>query len=309
MNNSTHFYIRTDRPAKDGSAPICLLFLLNRKQRFRINTGKSVSLKKEYQNLSPEQLKEISIIKKEELYYWDTVKERTIKGSENWQKINDYLDEKKARANRVLLNLELMNVPITIDSFKNAFLKPKGLKIFKEYFLKELEERKHLIANDTYRGHKATITKVDKFKPNLTLADINYKFLSSFENYMLKPKIEGGLGNIKSTVAKTMTITRTLLNISIKNKDLLKEAYPFKDYKIKHVDFTLSSTDYLEPNEIKKIDDLLSPVNSLYDHIIQAIKRFLFACYTGLRFKDVNNLNWDEHIFNKWIINPKTNEA
>src|ERR1700744_6063901 len=104
MNNSIHFYIRTDRPNKDGSAPICLLFLLNRTQRLRINTGKYISLKKEYQKLNVEELKALAKIKKEELYYWDTVKERATKGSENWETINNYLDDKKSQANKIILN-------------------------------------------------------------------------------------------------------------------------------------------------------------------------------------------------------------
>ncbi len=46
MKTSIHFYIRTDRPAKDGKVPVCLLFQLGKNQRFRINTGKCISLKK-----------------------------------------------------------------------------------------------------------------------------------------------------------------------------------------------------------------------------------------------------------------------
>ncbi len=309
MKAKVHFYIRTDRPIKDSSVQIYILLLINKKKRLKISTGKYVSLKKEYQNLAIDKFNALKPIKREDLYYWDCSKERAIKGTDNWEKINEYLDDKKAQSNKVLLNFELMNVPISINAFKNAFIKPEGLKLFKEYFLKELKDRKHLIAPDTYRGHQATITKIDKYKPNLTLAEIDYKFLSGFENYMLKPIKEGGLGNIPSTAAKTMTVLRAFINIAIKNKDFLKEAYPFIDYKIKHVDITLTSTDYLEPDDIRKIENLLSPENisNLNTYRIKAIERFLFACYTGLRFKDVSNLNWKDHIFSKWVLNPKTN--
>src|SRR6185312_2712321 len=253
----------------------------NRKQRLKISTGKYISLKKEYQNFNAEQLSKINVTKKEDLFYWDTSKERAIKGTVNWERINEYLDAEKDKANKVLSKYELMNKPISLELFKRAYSKPNGTNFFKEYFLAELENRKHLIAHDTYKGYKATINKVNDFKPNITLADIDYKFLSGFENHMLKPINENGLGNIPSTVAKTMKMLRALIQIAMKNEDFLREAYPFRDYKIKHVDPLLTTRDYLEPDDLLKIEQLLSPekITELNPYQIKATQRFLFACY------------------------------
>lgn len=310
MNSSIHFNIRTDRPKKDGSVQIVLFFTLNRNQRLKISLGKYISLKKEY-TTNIDQIKFSSIENKEDLYYWDVSKERATKGTENWQSINDLLDSEKARANKILLNYELMNKPITLALFKQAFLKPSGTNDFKEYFTNELDnKRRHLIANDTYRAYKSAISKVCRFKPNLSIADIDYRFLSQFENYMLKPITDGGLGNIPNTVCKTLKMLRALIIIAIKNEDFLKEAYPFKDFKIKHVDPVLTTRDYLEPEDLLKVEQLLSPekIHLLTEGEIKATKRFLFACYTGLRYADVNNLSKKEHIFSKFILNPKTNK-
>jgi integrase len=308
MSAKIHFYIRTERPRKDGAVQIFLLFVINRRQRLKISTGKYISLKREYQNLNAEQLSKVGITKKEDLFYWDSSKERAIKGTANWEEINTYLDAEKDKTNKVLSKYESMNKPISLALFKKAYLKPNGTNIFKDYFLAELEGRKHLIANDTYRGYKATINKVNDFKDNITLADIDYKFLSSFENHMLKPIKEKGLGNIPSTVSKTMRMVRALIQIAMKNEDFLREAYPFKDYKIKHIDPLLTTRDYLEPDDLLKIEQLLSPENitELTPYQIKATQRFLFACYTGLRFSDVNNLNWEQHIFSKYVFNPTT---
>ena|ERR1700757_799941 len=308
MSAKIHFYIRTERPRKDGAVQIFLMFIINRRQRLKISTGKYISLKKEYQNLNAEQLGKINFIKKEDLYYWDAAKERATKGTAYWERINEFLDAEKDKANKILSKYELMNKSISLELFKRAYSKPNGTTIFKEYFLAELESRKHLIAHDTYKGYKATINKVEGFKPNITLADIDYKFLSGFENHMLKPINEKGLGNIPSTVAKTMKMLRALVQIAMKNEDFLREAYPFKDYKIKHVDPLLTTRDYLEPDDLLKIEQLLSPENisELNPYQIKATERFLFACYTGLRFSDVNNLNWEQHIFSKYVFNPTT---
>lgn len=257
-----------------------------------------------------EQIKALPKNKREELYCWDNKSEKAIKGTVGWERINLQLEVDRAKASQIILKYDVMNKPITIQAFKNAYLRPEGINTFKEYFTHELEKRKHLLSEGTLDGYLATVSKVDNFKPNLTLADIDYKFLTQFENHMLKPVLEGGLGNMSTTIAKTMRTIRTLLCIAIKNDDFPKEAYPFKDYKIKHVDPLLTTRDYLEPDDLLKIEQLLSPENisRLTPGEVKATQRFLFACYTGLRFSDVNGLHWQKHVFSKYIFNPLKKE-
>src|ERR1700756_692265 len=309
MKTSIHFYIRTDRPAKDGKVPVCLLFQLSKKQRFRINTGKFISLKKQYQKLTLDQLKSLTI-KREDLYGWDLQKERATKDSENWERINTYLENEKSKINQIIAKFELLNKPISVQGFKNAYLRPSGSSTFYSYFVNELNRRKHFFSKGTYICYMATVTKTNGFKPNLTLADIDYRFLTEYENHMLKPIAEGGLGNLASTVAKTMSTIRTLLLMAIKNGDFSIDVYPFKDYKIKHVDPMLTTRDYLEPDDLLKIEQLLSPekIHVLTPGEIKATQRFLFACYTGLRFSDVNTLHWQKHVFSKFVFNPAKKE-
>jgi integrase len=310
MSAKIHFYIRTDRPSKDGSVPIYLKFSLSRTQRIKISTGKCIAVKKEFQKLSNEAIELLSPEKRETIYGWDKLKERAIKGDPNWEAINDFLDSEKYRAKQVVLKFELLNRPITLELFKQAFLKPNATDNFNEYCLLELEKRRSQLSDGTYKGIKGQISKINKFKPNLTLGDIDYKFLTLFENYMLKPVAQKGLGNLQCTVARTMKVVRALLHIAMKNGDFPKEAYPFKDYKIKHVDPVLTTRDYLEPEDLYKVEQLLSPekISELSIGEIRATKRFLFSCYTGLRFSDVNNLKRKEHVFGKWIQNPQLKE-
>ena len=258
MSAKIHFYIRTDRPTKDGSVPIYLKFSLSRTQRIKISTGKCIAVKKEFQKLTNEAIELLTPEKRETIYCWDKLKERAIKGDANWEAINDFLDSEKFRANQVLLKFELLNRPITLESFKQSFLKPNATDNFNDYFLAELEKRRSQLSDGTYKGIKGQISKINKFKPNLTIGDIDYKFLTLFENYMLKPTSQNGLGNLRCTVARTMKVIRALLHIAMKNGDFPKEAYPFKDYKIKHVDPILTTRDYLEPEDLYKVEQMLS---------------------------------------------------
>jgi integrase len=310
MSAKIHFYLRTDRPSKDGSAPIYLMFSLSRTQRIKLSTGKTINLKKEYIKLTVSEILALPQEKKEMLYYWDVSKERATKGAVNFEGINTFLDGEMYRAKQILLKFELLNRPITIELFKQSFLKPHASNKFLEYCNKELEVRKHELAKGTYNALKGQISKINRFRPNLTLGDIDYKFLTAFENYMLAPASEKGLGNQKISVLKTMKVLRSFIRIAIKNGDFPPEAYPFRYYKIKNVDVALTTRDYLEPEDLYKIEQLISPekIHLLNPGEIKATKRFLFSCYTGLRFSDVIALRRSRHIFAKWVENPNTRE-
>jgi len=91
MSAKIHFYLRTDRPTKDGSSQIVLLFIIGRTRRLKISTGKYIPLKKEYNKLTATEIKIIKKEKPDSLYYWDELKERASKGFSGWENKNKYL--------------------------------------------------------------------------------------------------------------------------------------------------------------------------------------------------------------------------
>jgi len=145
---------------------------------------------------------------------------------------------------------------------------------------------------------------------------------------MQRPVSEGGLGNMRSTANKNMKTIRTMLLLAIKNGDFMVEHYPFKDFKIGETMSELTSRDFLEPEEIMKLEDLMAkyypPSDSDYKRVkpaerkariengilsiseYETLKNFLFACYTGLRYRDISLLNANLHINGKWVQNPYT---
>jgi integrase len=91
----------------------------------------------------------------------------------------------------------------------------------------------------------------------------------------------------------------------------------------------LTSRDFLEPDELLKLEQMVQqyyppskPVHQvgkpewkereangiLNPGEYQTLRYFLFACYTGLRYKDMVLLNMQEHIKGKWVQNPLTKE-
>src|SRR5689334_21204961 len=121
MSASIHFYLRTDRPSKDGSVPIYIMFTLSRTQRVKFSTDKYIALKKQYRTLSRVNLELLSPEEREDLYCWDKAAERAIKGEKSYESINDFLDAEKVRAKQILVKFELLNKPITLELFKHGF--------------------------------------------------------------------------------------------------------------------------------------------------------------------------------------------
>lgn len=105
MKPTIHFNIRIDRPAKDGSVPIYLVFLIDRKHRTKISTGKSVSLKKEYHNMPLQDLCATPKDIRRQYYCWNEIIERITPLR---HPVNSFLDKEKARAIAIIEKFELM---------------------------------------------------------------------------------------------------------------------------------------------------------------------------------------------------------
>lgn len=330
MSSKISFILRLDRPQNDGSVQIIFQFALNSENRFRYNTGKYVPLKKEWQHLTNEKILEILPEFRYPIYDWDKSKNRLNKTASYSEKINHYIINLEKKANDIVLKFELLNKPLTLEAFKSQFLKTTTHEYFYEYFIKELtERRKHHLSEFTLKNYKSIVSKVENFRPKLLLGDIDHKFLVEFEGYMKAPVTDGGLGNNDVTTHKSLKILRTLVLIAIKNGDFLEEAYPFKNFKLKEVDGELTSRDFLEPEDLAVLERMYADYVGLdkpqENHSItdwnqrsekgllspgeyKTLERFLFCCYTGLRFRDMSNLNRKTHIFSKFVTNPETTE-
>jgi integrase len=329
MQPTIHFTLRVERPSPDGSAAVYIRVTFTRKQIITLATGKFIPLKKEYENLKLEEIKAIPTEKRYEFYCWDKVKERAIKGFRSYESFNLFFDDEKKRANDILYDLDRNN-KLSPDFFKREFLgSPNRSNVnFLDYCLRELNQnRSQQYASETKRSYKSVLTKLNDYRPNISITDITYKFLTEYENYMLKPISDGGAGNNKRTVENNMKTIRTMLRIACKNGDLSESDYPFKDYKIKESNKFFSTRDFLEPEEILALEKLYfnyippaKPIERLSVeewkkreenglitpgeyHTLQA---FLLGIYTGLRFRDVFTLTIEQHFKSKYINNPST---
>ncbi len=167
------------------------------------------------------------------------------------------------------------------------------------------EFARNLVMADTRRrtGTKvsleSTIKVIQLFRQRVCFEDLNHQFLIDFEKW-LKEDYKAA----NNTVIKHLRHLRTLVNEAIKQKYMKPEDYPFKDFKLKPM---ARKEVFLTPSELHKVEQYQGEKGNVVDV-------FLFACYTGLRFSDIQTLT-DKHIIKErgkvWLIKEtvKSNET
>jgi site-specific recombinase XerD len=132
----------------------------------------------------------------------------------------------------------------------------------------------------TRRTYYAKLGKLQAFRPNLQISEVNYDFLMSYRNHLIS------LGNEESTWNKDFAIIKSFLNRA-KQKGLI-ENHDFNRIKIKTVE---SKREFLTQAELLRLRELYKDAQlSKSQH--SALQQFLFSCYTGLRYQDLLNLTW-----------------
>lgn len=141
------------------------------------------------------------------------------------------------------------------------------------------------IRDSTRNNLHTTLSLLKSFAPEITLKQMDYKTLLSFEQFLKNKKL--GV----NTIAKHLRHLRTILNEAIRQGLISKEYSPFTEYKIKTAE---SHHTYLLPEELEKLEQInLSRKKEALRHSLDA---FLFCCYTGLRYSDFIRMEQENFI-------------
>lgn len=132
------------------------------------------------------------------------------------------------------------------------------------------------VCENTKVSHRNAHMRLTAFRPDVTFAGIDYRFLMDYEVHLRER------GYSINTIAKQMRILRRYLNLAL-DMDIIT-ANPFRKYRI-HTQPGHKET--LSEKELRKIEDSLP---SLPDREQEVTKAFLFATYTGLRFSDLQQI-------------------
>ena len=263
--SSILFYIRRFRINKDGKAPVYLRLTIKGK-RAELTTNRFVIPEK-----------------------WAVAAQKVNGTGEEARTINNYLTTLRNKVLQHINSLELQGIDVTAESLRVAVM---GIEE-EEHTLIELfnyhnDRMKSLVGIDfalaTYKKYKYTLDKVKAFlihqykKSDIPLGDLNHAFITNFEFY-LKTKDKKKIEN--NTAMKYIKNLKKVVRIAVQNEWLERD--PFTRFACTYKD---PNRGYLTATELVKMESKELHIQRLD----QVRDMFVFCCYTGLAFVDLENL-------------------
>lgn len=218
-------------------------------------------------------------------------KKQRLKNSHPYCKDYNLVIEKKlADINTIEVNYRLSNKVLTLDLLMEELNNPTARIDFIKFWSDEMDRQKEILKPGTYRQQITMLNKVKKYKEPLYFYEINETYIQDLKTYCKKT-----LKNTDSTVGSLIKSFKKYLHIA--NKKGI--ATPITFDEIKNKSFKGNRT-YLTPVEISKFYQYWCS-EFICDTHKNILSRFLFSCFTGLRFSDIQNLK-QENIIDNLIV-------
>jgi site-specific recombinase XerD len=272
MKASIKLFLRNDYKNKDGKSPVYLRLTINKNKKYYA-TGIFIHAD--------------DLLKKGPFAVKIAI--------ENSSNINIQLRDVENRANTILNDFARYETPPTFQEFDKLFNNKVSRKSFYQFALDYINSNSEF-SSETVRTYKSYLPKLNEFLPysKQTFQEINnLDFIKAYKSYMINT-----LHNKLNTYSKSLSFFRTILNEA--KKYSLISTNEYEKIQIKR-----------EPGKrvflvIEQIDELLEFYNSnkISKKHKNVLQYFLFACYTGLRYKDVKRLR-HKHIKNYLAIIEK----
>ena len=230
--------------------------------------------------------KDINIVVRCKFMHFDSVREELTKNHPNYRDDNEFIINRKNKANEIVRGFQLEDYDFTLNEFEEEFRGVKKTDMTVAEFWKELIG--DLITEGrtgNARAYKDTYNSFFKFHKNKSLkfSQLNYNLLDKYETYLrANNNQDGGIG-VK------MRAIRALFNYAIKKGVTDKRHYPFEVYKVSR--FKSNNTKKaLSREEFGKMENLDT---SNLPTLIHSHNYMVFSYYTGgMNFVDVMKLKW-----------------
>ena len=135
------------------------------------------------------------------------------------------------------------------------------------------------VSKATINHHKVMLRKLEKYKKNVSFNDINFSFVKGFDDFLRKEGLH------QNTIGSQHKNLKTYIHLAINQGLFSADNYPYKSFKVKKIPTKRS---FLTLDEVKALENVRFTESTR--HIEKVRDMFVFSCYTGLRFSDVQGL-------------------
>ncbi|HEY1047614.1 MAG TPA: site-specific integrase, partial [Bacteroidia bacterium] len=279
----TIFYLKQSKANKSGESPLYMRITIDGKR-----LEKSLN---------------ISILPK----VWSTLHNKVIGNSELAKSVNSIIESYRFKSIEAYRKLLERGTEVTVNSIQELLF---GNGQQKKTLIKEFELHNHkmkellgidftkgtLTKYETTLGHVRHFLKYQFNLSDVSLNDVNFKFIADFEFFLKKEK---KIAN--NTCVKYIKNLHKIIRICITNGYLDKD--PFSNHRFRLNDVEKPFLTELELSTLMKKDLHTNRLDQVRDV-------FVFICFTGLSFSDVKKLT-HEHIVKgidgeDWIVINRT---
>lgn len=276
------FFIRKTKLLKNGEAPICLRITVNGR-RAEVQIKRSVEVSK-----------------------WNSSKECAIGKNNKSLELNHYLETIRTKILKIHRELEQDDKPITAEILKCRYYgEGETPKMLLAIFEEHNNKCRKLIGKDYVTGtvlrFERTVRYLAEFikraykLSDIPVKDVDYSFIQNFEHFVKTEK-----DCKQNATVKYLKNLKKVIKIALINQWISVD--PFAEIHFKQ---TQSNRDFLLEDEIQKILEKQFEIPRL--EVVKDI--FIFCCFTGLAFTDVQHLT-PEHIIcdnrgEYWVRKPR----
>lgn len=280
---SIHFHLINSKINNRGLAPIYLRLTVNNKRV------------------------EYSISRRLEPKFWNSKTQRVMGTNRDSVEINNHIDNLKHKLNKIHQRLMDEDARISATSMINL-LKGGGKKVrFILEIFKEHNERTDLLAGKdislstakrywTCYDHVKQFIEEEYRLEDYKLRDIDYRFVTKLEFFLKTVRMCN-----HNSALKYINNFKKIIRIALANQWMDKD--PFYNFKVK---FEAVERDFLTAGEV----ETLYTKELHFDRLKVVRDMFVFSCYTGLAYSDVEKLTKADITIgidgDKWISIKRT---
>jgi site-specific recombinase XerD len=224
---------------------------------------------------------------------WNTIAQKVMGNTDEAKSVNNHLKTVEQKAYEVYREMIERNIPITAQTFKdhmNGIEEEVACRMLIPIFEDHNRQVEALIGKEyapaTAIRYQTTIKHVKNFLKwkykvsDINIQDLDHEFVTSLEFYLRTVRHCNN-----NSAVKYIKNLKKIIHICVANNWLVRS--PFINYKTKIKEVI---RDFLSSDEL----DSISEKRFVSERLNQVRDVFLFSCYTGLAYADVNKLKRSE---------------
>ena len=227
--------------------------------------------------------------------FWLKDKSRMKPVDKAAEDINMMIGLIETKVNTIKITYRLSEKALSLSKFKEEFLRGIPRIDFISFMSYQLDQEKQVLAAGTIRRHEAVIEKLKEWKKEIYFSELDENFPNKVRSRLKS------IGNSSVTIESNMASIKKF--ISAAEKSGIRFALKSKEIKI---GCTNGNRTDLKPQEVHKVYRYYTSefVNPRHKRVAGY---FLFACFTGLRISDVQQLERHQFVEDNFsFISRKT---